>query len=100
MTKTSNPTRQSAQSEAHRIVSDVMDLAGQDCYDRDEARDQIGKSWTNISTLYPHPEATIKELYEALDALHEAGFVCYLETENRQTVIEVKVTKSVIDRNC
>jgi hypothetical protein len=91
-------TREQAQSEVHTVCSEYLRLAGFDKYDKEEAHEQLGKTWTNIATVYVGNECTLAQVIEAMSELEDLGYIVSLEQKKYQVKIEVQTTLSVDQR--
>lgn len=89
--------RREAASKAHDITLEHMTVGGWDAYSRDEAREHLGKSWTNLCTIIVHNSETVSGMLDAIAALEEAGYVVSLNERDGQAVLEVKTTLEVME---
>lgn len=83
--------REEAIDEAFEIVDSYMDALVLDRYNREEARNTLGKSWPNLIDIAVDGGAKAATVQETIEHLRDEGYLVSIESND---VIEMHVSTS------
>jgi len=87
--------RKDAQNDARRLVEQHIDVQWFDELSRDEAKDALGYSWSNIIDLYPAGYAMRRGIENAVESLRNEGYVVSVGLDDGTLVIQVSISHDV-----
>jgi len=92
--------RTDAQDEAREIVERYTDVQWSDELSREEADEELGYSWSNISDIYPAGYASRRDIEHAIEALKHEGFHVSIDVGRGDTIVlRVSTSHEVFTRH-
>lgn len=91
--------RENAQEEARRIVEEHIDVQWSDTFTREEAKDSLGHSWSNICDIVPAGYAMCRGIENAIEALEDEDYYTSLDADDGTIAIKVSVGMEAYKRN-
>lgn len=91
--------RAAQQSEIHEVCMDHIQVTGFDRYTRDDVDDKLGKTWTNLATVYVSNKSSLSDLSKCICILRNMEYIVNVNHQAGGIQLEVKLTHETVKRN-